>query len=161
MKIVTIKSLNDSVPVRTESNVLDSLLARNCEVAMACGGQGICATCHVFVREGHDALTPMTNREKRTLSFMTGSDPDSRLACQAKVIGDGVVIELPEGMYIKAAGDLLSLVGRRAEQPILHPKDGRVLIAKGKIITRSRILQLEDEDLDVMELRNKSRSEEI
>lgn len=158
MKLVTIKPLNDKVPVRTESQVLDSLLARNCEVAMACGGQGICATCHVFIREGHDSLTPMTSREKRTLSFMTGCDPDSRLACQARVVGEGVVVELPQGMYIKAAKDLLSLVGRRTEVPILHPRDGRVLIAQGKIITKSRILELESEDMDVLALRTQTSS---
>jgi ferredoxin len=159
LKLVTIKSLNDTVAVRTESNILDSLLARNCDVAMACGGQGICATCHVFIREGHDSLTPMTAREKRTLSFMTGSDPDSRLACQARVIGDGVVVELPEGMYLKAAGDLLSLVGRRTETPILHPRDGRVLIGKGKIITKSRILELESYDTDILALRTQSHTD--
>ncbi len=161
MKLVTIKSLNDTVAVRTESNILDSLLARNCDVAMACGGQGICATCHVYIREGHDSLTPMTAREKRTLSFMTGSDPDSRLACQARVIGEGVVVELPEGMYLKAASDLLSLVGRRTDVPILHPRDGRVLIAKGKIITKSRILELESHDTDILALRTQSHAEEL
>lgn len=156
MKVIQIKPLNDKVTVKTETNILDTLLVSNCEVAMACGGQGICATCHVFVKEGSESLTPMTNREKRTLSLMTGCQPHSRLACQARIIGDGVVVELPEGMYLRATGDLTSLVGRRAEQPILHPKDGRVLIPKGKIITRSRILELEKEDLDVLSLRNQS-----
>ena len=57
----------------------------------------------------------MTSREKRTLSFMTGCRPDSRLACQA-----------------------------------------RVLIQKGKIITRSRILELQNEDLSIRELRSQT-----
>jgi ferredoxin len=156
LKLVVLKPLNDKVQVRTESALLDTLLARNCQVAMACGGQGVCATCHVYVKEGHDALTPMTNREKRTLALMTGCSLDSRLACQARVIGDGVVVELPEGMFLEASTDLTSLVGRRTEIPILHPKDGRVLIAKGKIITKSRIMELENEDLDVMSLRHLS-----
>ncbi len=156
MKIVQLKPLNDKVSVKTETNILDTLLATNCEVAMACGGQGICATCHVYVREGEESLTPMTSREKRTLSLMTGCNISSRLACQARVIGEGVVIEVPEGMYLRATNDLASLVGRRAEVPILHPKDGRVLIPKGKIITKSRILELNSENLDVLDLRNQS-----
>ena len=148
--------MGEGVNVKTESQVLDSLLAKNCNVAMACGGQGICATCHVKVLEGHESLSPPTSREQRSLSLMTGRCPNSRLACQAKVLGEGVVIEIPEGMYIEKAEDLMSLVGRRTKIPILHPKDGRVLIRKNKIITRSKIAQLEDEDFDVMGVRASS-----
>jgi hypothetical protein len=90
---------------------------------------------------------------------MTGRCQGSRLACQAKVLGEGVVIEIPEGMYIEKADDLMSLVGRRTKIPILHPRDGRILIRKNKIITRSKIAQLEEEDFDVMGVR--ASSEEI
>lgn len=148
--------MDEGVSVKTESHVLDTLLAKNCDVAMACGGQGICATCHVKVLEGHDSLSPMTTREKRTLSLMTGRSLDSRLACQAKILGEGVVIEVPEGMFIQDVSDLDSLVGRRTKVPILHPKDGRILVRKGKIITRSKIKQLENEDFDVLGFRAQS-----
>lgn len=154
MKELLLQPLGESVGVATQSTLLEALLARNCQVAVACGGQGICATCHVYVRQGEEALTPPTSRELRTLSLMTGAAPNSRLACQACVIGNGLVVELPEGMYLQAAEDLTSLVGRRAQAPILHPADGRALIAKGKIITRSRILELQDEDLSVTQLRD-------
>ena len=156
MKLVVLQPLGDQVHVATSTTLLDTLLARQCDVAMACGGQGICATCHVHIREGHDSLTPITDRERRTLALMTGAGANARLACQACVVGDGVVVELPEGMYLQAASDLTSLVGRRAETPILHPRDGRVLIGKGKIITRSRILELQDEDLNLLQLRNQT-----
>ena len=158
MKMVVLQPLGDQVAMATESSLLDTLLARNCDVAMACGGQGICATCHVHVREGMESLSPITSREQRTLALMTGADQTSRLACQARILGDGIVVELPEGMYLEAAADLTKLVGRRAETPILHPRDGRILIPKGKIITRSRILELENEDLNVLDLRNNTSS---
>lgn len=154
MRTLRLLPLAESVEVTTQSTLLEALLARHCQVAVACGGQGICATCHVHVKEGEEALTPPTSRELRTLSLMTGATASSRLACQACVVGDGLVVELPEGMYLQHAEDLTSLVGRRAQAPILHPADGRVLIAKGKIITRSRILELQDEDLQVMQLRD-------
>jgi ferredoxin len=156
MKTIVLKPLNDAVFVKTESTVLDTLLARKCEVAMACGGQGICSTCHVYVKEGAQSLTPPTERERRTLSLLTGSKGNSRLACQAKVIGEGVVVELPEGMYIQSANELETLIGRRTEIPIRHPKDGRILIDKDKIITRSRIMQLKDIDYNVMDVRQNS-----
>jgi len=125
---------------------------------MACGGQGICSTCHVYVREGSESLTPPSERERRTLALLTGSKGNSRLACQARVIGEGLVVELPEGMFIESAHELKSLIGRRAEIPIRHPKDGRVLIEKDKIITKSRILELQDVNFNVLEARGKSTS---
>lgn len=156
MKSVLLEPLGARVDVKTESQVLESLLAGKCDVAMACGGQGICATCHVRVVSGHESLSPPTTREQRSLALMTGRCQGSRLACQAKVLGEGVVIEVPEGMFIEKADDLESLVGRRTRVPILHPKDGRTLIRKNKIITRSKITQLEDEDFDVLGIRASS-----
>lgn len=159
MKKINLQPLNDNVSVQTEARLLDALLANQCEVAMACEGQGICATCHVYVRQGFESLSPPTMREQRTLGLITSSNKASRLACQARVLGEGVVVELPEGMYLETSVDLKSLIGRRTEIPILHPKNGRVLIEKGKIITKSRILELESEDLNVREL--KSHTEEV
>jgi ferredoxin len=158
MKTIVLRPLNDKVVVRTETNILDTLLARKCDVAMACGGQGICATCHVFVREGSDSLTPMSAREQRTLGLITGANSSSRLACQAKVVGEGVVVEVPLGMYLQSSSDLTTLVGRRTEVPIKHPKDGRVLIERDKIITKSRILELQSENFNVLDVRGQSSS---
>ncbi|MDZ4814820.1 MAG: 2Fe-2S iron-sulfur cluster-binding protein [Verrucomicrobiota bacterium] len=156
MKTVNLEPLNDTVIVKTETLLLDTLLARQVNVAMACGGQGMCATCHIFVKEGLESLTPMTQREQETLSFLTGVKSCSRLSCQARVMGDGIVVEIPEGMFLNQISDIETLVGRRAEINILHPRDGRTLIEKGKIITRSRILELAQENQNVLELRSKS-----
>jgi len=123
---------------------------------MACGGQGICATCHVYIKQGMDSLTPPTQREKETLSFLTGVKSNSRLACQCRIIGEGLTIEVPEGMYIGDLSEIESLVGRRAENSILHPKDGHVLIEKGKIITKSRISELNKEQVSILDLRAQS-----
>jgi ferredoxin len=159
MKTINLQPLNDDVSVHTQTSILDTLLSRKCDVLMACGGKGICSTCHVYVQAGMEGLTPMTEREKSTLGMVTGTRGTSRLACQARVVGDGVVIELPEGMYIQSLSDLDALIGRRAEQPILHPLDARVLIAKGKIITRSQINQLSGVNFDIVSLRSSTRAD--
>lgn len=104
--------------------------------------------------QGSDKLTPRTQREERTLSFITGADPRSRLACQCRVLGDGVVVELPEGMYVERVEDLMKLLGKRAEQNMLHPINGSVLIAKGKIITKSRLEELKSLNEEVAKLSN-------
>lgn len=154
MKTVSFEPIHESLAVRTESELLKALLAKKLNVLMACGGKGRCATCHVTIKAGHDRLSPRSPREERTLSLLTGCGPDSRLACQARVLGEGVVVELPEGMYIERAEDLMSLVGKRAENNVLHPINGSVLIAKGKIITRSRLEELGTLNVEVGQIRN-------
>lgn len=149
MKEILLQPLNERVSVATQTRVLDTLLAKQCNVMMACGGQGICATCHVYVERGMDGLSPINNREKRTLSLITGAGKYSRLACQCQVVGEGVEIRLPEGMYVQSFNDLEELIGKRTQQPILHPLDGHVLIQSGKFITRSAIMQLADVDFNV------------
>jgi ferredoxin len=149
MKDVFLQPINQRVAVATNTRVLDTLLAQQCPVMMACGGQGICATCHVYVTAGQDSLTPMTDRERKTLALITGAQPNSRLSCQCRVHGEGVEILLPEGLYVQSFNDLESLIGKRTKVPILHPKDGRILIQKDKIITRTYIMQLQDVDFNL------------
>lgn len=143
---------SESVEIKTELSVLDALLAKQLDVMMLCGGQGICATCHVYVTKNPHCLTPITEREKNTLALLSGAQPNSRLACQAKVIGDGLEIALPAGLYVESFEDLETLVGKRTKAPILHPKDGRVLIQENKIITRTLIMSLKDVDFDVNQI---------
>ncbi len=102
------------------------------------------------------SISNVTPRERRSLAMLANCRPNSRLACQAKIKGPGVHIEVPHGRYLSQTSDLESLIGRRAEQPILHPVDGHVLIQLGKIITRSRIRKLAQVDIDVLEMRQRS-----
>jgi 2Fe-2S ferredoxin len=65
-----------------------------------CGGQAMCATCHVYVREQYlDALPEIGDDEDEMLDCTTGERTDrSRLGCQVKV-GDGleqIEVDLPE-----------------------------------------------------------------
>ena len=91
-----------------------------------------------------DSLSPLNRQEQRTLGTITTCSKNSRLACQARVIGEGVVVELPSGMYVSEIKDIESLIGRRAEKNILHPLSGKILVEQGKLITRSMISQLQD-----------------
>ncbi|MBY0526798.1 MAG: protein kinase [Gemmataceae bacterium] len=153
MKSLSFEPIHERVEVPTGTSLLQTLLSKQFQVLMACGGKGLCATCHVRVRDGMDKLTNRTERERMTLSFISGTDHQSRLACQCRVLGDGVVVELPEGMYIERAEDLLSLLGTRAPSDILHPIKGSVLIAKGKIITRTQIEALKGLNVEMNRVR--------
>lgn len=158
MRRVVVGDAEDAVSVQTNHRLLDALTQSGTSLLFACGGKGLCATCHVYIKGGADKLSPVTPRERSSLRMLNESRENSRLACQAKVLGDGIEVVLPRGKYLTASADLEGLVGRRAEQRILHPIDGRVLIEPGKIITRSRIHELADVDIDVAEVKTRSLS---
>lgn len=156
MKTICIDGHEDPVAVTTNARVSEALLAVQEQLMMACGGKGLCATCHVYVTAGADCLSPLTPRERTALPMLTDRQPSSRLACQAKVLREGVKVALPKGRFIDGTADLERLIGRRAEQNILHPIDGSVLIQANKIITRSRVRELQFVDVDVAEMQTRS-----
>jgi ferredoxin len=143
-KIVKLDPLAQETAVNTNDNLLSALLTNELNVLRECGGRGMCSTCHIYIKNGMDSLTPLSKREKRTLEVVTTAKPNSRLACQARVLGEGVTVEVPSGMYLSAIDDIESLIGRRAEEDILHPINGKVLVEAGKLVTRSMISQLKD-----------------
>lgn len=144
VKTVRLEPIAQETAVETNGNLLSVLLNKDLDVLKECGGRGMCATCHIYVKEGMDALSPINRREQRTLEVITTCKPNSRLACQARVLKNGVTVELPPGMYINSIKDIEALIGRRAEQDLLHPLTGQVLVESGKLITRSMMKQIED-----------------
>nr|WP_238718393.1 2Fe-2S iron-sulfur cluster-binding protein [Petrachloros mirabilis] len=136
--------INRETAIATNDNLLSGLLKNELKVLQECGGRGMCATCHVYIKAGMESLSPLSRREQRTLGAITTCNVNSRLACQARVLDEGVIVELPSGMYVSDMQDIEALIGRRAEQNILHPLTGTVLVEAGKLITRSMITQLEE-----------------
>ncbi|MGG6269786.1 2Fe-2S iron-sulfur cluster-binding protein [Leptolyngbya sp. AN03gr2] len=144
VKTVRLEPIAQDSSIETMGNLLSVLINKDLDVLKECGGRGMCATCHVYVKDGMDSLTPINRREQRTLEVITSCKSNSRLACQARVVGSGVVVELPPGMYINSIKDIEALIGRRAEQDLLHPLTGQVLVESGKLITRSMLKKIED-----------------
>ncbi len=144
VKTVRLEPIAQESSVETNGNLLSVLLHQDLSVLKECGGRGMCATCHIYVNDGMDALTPISRREQRTLAIITSCRANSRLACQARVMGNGVVVELPPGMYVRSVQDIEPLIGRRADQDLLHPLTGAVLVEQGKLITRSMLRQIEN-----------------
>ena len=60
----------------------------------ACGGSCACTTCHLYVREGEENLSPPEDKELDRLDTAWDLRPESRLGCQAVIKGD-VVVEFP------------------------------------------------------------------
>ncbi|MGJ3247875.1 MAG: 2Fe-2S iron-sulfur cluster-binding protein [Elainellaceae cyanobacterium] len=144
VKTIRLEPIGQQSSIETNGNLLSVLINKDLDVLKECGGRGMCATCHVYVNEGMSSLSTISRREQRTLEVITSCKPNSRLACQSRVLGEGIVVELPPGMYVNSLQDIEALIGRRADQDMLHPITGQVLVEASKLITRSTLKQLED-----------------
>lgn len=142
-KKVTLEPLGDTTYIATNDTLLSALLKNDLSVLRKCRGRGICATCHVFVKEGMEQLSPVGSQELDTLKSIKNRQANSRLACQSRVLGNEVIVEVPSGMYLNTVDDIEALIGRRAQEDILHPITGDILVLKDKLITRTMISQLE------------------
>lgn len=88
---------NAQSPLRMEveaelgETLLDTALRNEVPIQHACGGYCACTTCHINVRDGGSALSPMESDEEDRLEKNGLLTPGSRLACQAKVMGSLIV----------------------------------------------------------------------
>ena len=80
---------------RRGRSLVDELLAHGIAIEHACDKVCACATCHVHVREGGDALAAPDDDEEDQLDDAWGLDAQSRLACCVKLRGTALVVELP------------------------------------------------------------------
>ena len=103
MPIVTYVSpsgVSRSMEVDSGTTVMQAALSNKVEGILGeCGGNAMCATCHVYVGRSFLSLIPPANsNEKFMLSIAAeGPEPDSRLSCQIKMTEelDGIVVRLP------------------------------------------------------------------
>jgi ferredoxin len=141
-KRIQIEPIAEEAEVATNGALLSGLIRDDLTILKECGGRGMCATCHVYILEGMDSLSPMGRREQRSLEVITTCKPNSRLACQARVMAEGIVVEMPVGTYVQSIEDIEALIGRRCEKPLLSPITGETLVEVGQLITRSVVRQL-------------------
>jgi ferredoxin len=144
MTTVTLSIDSRQVSAEQNSTLLSVFKAHDIPLNQICGGQGMCASCHLFVIDGVDALTPPTHQEQMTFQFTKIDRPGARLACQTRVISDGVVIELPKGTFVKSEQDLEREIGKKAQQTLIHPMTGEVLVEAGKLVMRSALEKMKD-----------------
>ena len=78
------------------TSVCEALLDNNIPIEHACDMSCACTTCHVIVREGFQSLNEMDESEEDLLDRAWGLEPNSRLACQAIVDRQDLVVEIPK-----------------------------------------------------------------
>jgi ferredoxin len=139
MSTITISIDGQKIQAEQNSTLLSVFREHDILVNQICGGQGMCASCHFFVVAGLDAMTAPTKQEQMTLQFTKIDRPGARLACQTRVIGNGIVIELPNGTFVESEQDLEQEIGKKAKKTLIHPMTGEVLVEAGKLVMRSAL----------------------
>jgi ferredoxin len=139
MSTITIDIDGQQVQAEQNSTLLSVFRDHDILVNQICGGQGMCASCHFFVVGGDEALTAPTKQEQMTLQFTKIDRPGARLACQTRVIGNGIMIELPKGTFVESEQDLVQEIGKKAKKTLIHPMTGEVLVEAGKLVMRSAL----------------------
>lgn len=91
----------EDVAVAEGASVMQGAIRNGIEGIVAeCGGNAMCATCHVYVDEDQLLLLPEITEEEDALLDGTASErrPNSRLSCQIPVTAalDGLVVQLPD-----------------------------------------------------------------
>lgn len=80
------------VEVPVGASLLEASHAGGAQVGSACGGVCACSTCHVYVKQGGEALAPASDREEDIMDKAFDVRPNSRLGCQSKIQRDVTVV---------------------------------------------------------------------
>jgi len=83
---------NVEVEVPAGSSILEAAQRAGAPEGSACGGVCACSTCHVYVDQGADLLSEASDDEEDILDKAFDVRMNSRLGCQAKLEGDGLVV---------------------------------------------------------------------
>jgi 2Fe-2S ferredoxin len=75
--------------------LIDALLDHGIALEHACEKVGACATCHVHLVEGADAVKPADDEEEDQLDQAWGLRADSRLSCCVRLKGAALTVALP------------------------------------------------------------------
>lgn len=85
-----------SIDVKAGISLLDAAEECGARVGHACGGNLACSTCHVWVEQGLESLPEVSDKENDIMDKAFDVRPESRLACQAKLGAEDVVVEITQ-----------------------------------------------------------------
>ena len=91
------KGSSQRIAAKLGQSVMVILKEAGLDVAAICGGNCICATCHIYVDQAWlEKLNPADEPEVELLGQLQHTRPDSRLACQIPFTAtlDGLAITL-------------------------------------------------------------------
>jgi 2Fe-2S ferredoxin len=97
---ISSRGVSRKIDVPCGMSVMQAALNHRVEGILGeCGGNSMCATCHVYVEPSYlDRIPPAKENEKFMLSIAAeGPETNSRLCCQIKMTEnlDGIIVRLP------------------------------------------------------------------
>lgn len=98
MPNVTIQPSGKSYQAAAGSSILAAMLAAGESIAHKCDGKAECGSCHIFVQEGRKSLSKIQRGENEKLDATVGVGSKSRLACQAILGEEDVIVEIPSSI---------------------------------------------------------------
>ena len=101
MPRIRILPLSAEIEAGEDATIMDAARELGYYWPTTCGGEGRCTTCACEVVEGAAAVSPMGRSEEKTLVDERGPSvlrTSIRLACQARVHGDGTLVVKKAGV---------------------------------------------------------------
>ncbi len=95
MPKVTFLPGGKTIEVTRGTSILDAAQAAGVDLPSNCGGVCACTTCHVWIEAGLASLSELEDREDEKLNEAAGLAETSRLACQADLGDEDVVVRVP------------------------------------------------------------------
>jgi 2Fe-2S ferredoxin len=95
MPKIRILPLDIEIEARPDATVMGAAQDLGYYWPTTCGGEGRCTTCACEVIEGASLLSGMGRAERRSLVDERGESvlrTNVRLACQARIVGDGTIV---------------------------------------------------------------------
>lgn len=97
---ISSSGISRKIEVPLGTSVMQAALTHRVEGILGeCGGNGMCATCHVYVDDSFIGRIPAAKENEKFMLSIAAEGPaaNSRLSCQIKVTQelDGIVIRLP------------------------------------------------------------------
>lgn len=95
----------DKAPITVEISkgeiILDVAMDSDVDLHHNCGAVCACSTCHIYIDEGADNLTEMSDKEEDFVDRARNPKYNSRLACQCKLMEDeDLVVTIPDQSVI-------------------------------------------------------------
>lgn len=97
MPKISFKNTGESFEVPPTTSVLECAIEHNVPLNHDCGGNCACTTCHIWVEQGMDQLSPMSEDERILLESNDKLDEKSRLGCQSRMKAGGqITVRIPD-----------------------------------------------------------------
>lgn len=84
-----------TIPAAEGESILEVVEENGYHLSSNCGGVCACTTCHVYIEQGMDNLSEMSDKEEDFVDRAINPRIESRLGCQCRIHGD-ITVMIPD-----------------------------------------------------------------